>query len=119
MKEVDYHKTVETFDHHGRKFMAIDACDLCDMKDDCYNPTLMSCTPELRDDKRYVIYKEVDLRKRWMRNLVFILAVLLCSLFISAVVVLFLDSNYLLAALMVVAGLFMVVDAIYNKYGRR
>ena len=119
MNKIDYHKVGEVFEYNGRKFRVVEVCEACDMNDDCDHLKGMSCSGCHRMDYCNVIYEEVDLRKRWMRNLVFILAVLLCSLFISAVVVLFLDCNYLLAALMVLAGAFMIVDSLCNRYGRR
>lgn len=119
MNEIDYHKEGEEFEYNGRRFIPIDTCELCDLKDECYNSHYMNCCCSEREDYKCVIYKEVDDRKRWMRNLVFILAVLLCSLFISSVVVLFLDSNYLLSGLLVLAGVFMIVDSLCNRYGRR
>lgn len=114
MTEVDYYKTVETFDHHGRKFMAIDACDLCDMKDDCYNPALMSCTPESREDKRYVIYKEVNKRKKSGALLLTMISILFLIACAAVVVSLFLQEQYLFGILFMSCCLFVIVDAWVN-----
>ena len=119
MKLIEYHQGGELFEYNGRKFRVVQTCEFCDLKDECHDVESMTCSWEDRPDQCDVIYEEVDLRRRWMRNLLFILAVLLCSLFISTIVCLFLDSNYLLSDLLVLAGAFMIVDSLCNRYGRR
>lgn len=120
MTDIDYHKTAEIFDHHGRKFMAVDTCDLCDLNDECYNSRKMSCVYDQRSDYKDVIYVEVDKRKDLLRKIVIILAVLLCSLFISTFVVHFLSDDLLLAILLTTGLAFVLADIIYKtKYGKR
>ena len=33
MKQIDYHKEGEEFEHNGKRFIPIDTCELCDLKD--------------------------------------------------------------------------------------
>ena len=120
MTDVDYHKIAEIFDHNGRKIMAVDKCDLCDLNDECYNSRKKSCVYDHRSDYRDVIYVEVDKRKELLRKIVIILAVLLCSLFVSTLVVHFLSDDILLAILLTTGLAFVLADIIYKKkYGKR
>lgn len=109
MNKIDYNKE-EEFEHNGRRFIPIDTCELCDMRDICDNPESMGCGYEQRTDKRFVIYKEVNLRKELSNS-----SILLFSLLVAAVFILFLDKNLILSLLLAVACLFVVVDIIVDK----
>lgn len=114
MTVVDYHKTAEIFEHNGRKFMVVDTCELCDMKEVCTDPLSMSCRYE-RDDKKFVIYREINLRKELANSFVILLFILLFSLFVAAVIILFLDKDFILSSLLAVALLFVIADVIADR----
>ena len=119
MNKIDYHKIGEEFEHNGRRFIPIDTCELCDLKEICANPSSMGCGCEQRTDKRFVIYKEVNLRKELSNSFVILLSMLLFSLFVAAFVVLFLGKDFILSLLLAVACLFVVADVIVErKYNR-
>lgn len=115
MNEIDYHKIGEEFEHNGRRFIPIDTCELCDLKEICANPSSMGCGCEQRTDKRFVIYKEVNLRKELSNSFVILLSILLLSLLVAAVFIMFLDKDFILSLLLAVACLFVVVDIIVDK----
>lgn len=116
MKQIDYHKEGEEFEYNGRRFIPIDTCELCDMRDICDNPESMGCgCGHHHTDKRFVIYKEVNLRKELSNSFVILLSILLFSLFVAAVFILFLDKDFILSLLLAVACLFVVVDIIVDK----
>ena len=115
MSEIDYNKEGEEFEHNGRRFIPIDTCELCDMRDICDNPESMGCGHEQRENKRFVIYMEVNLRKWLSKLFVRLLSILLFSLFVAAVFVLFLDKDFILSMLLAVACLFVVADIIVDK----
>lgn len=118
MNEIDYHKVGEEFEHNGRKFVAVDTCELCDLKEVCTDPPSMSCRYD-RDDKRFVIYREINLRKELANSFVILLSILLFSLFVAAVVILFLDKDFILSSLLAVALIFVIADVIVDrKYNR-
>lgn len=120
MKDIDYHEISEIFDHNGRKFMAIEKCDKCDLIDECRGSIETRCVYEKRLDFMEVIYVEVDKRKELLRKIVIILAVLLCSLFISTLVVHFQSEHLLLDILLTTGVAFVLADIIYKKkYGKR
>ena len=110
MKQIDYHKEGEEFEYNGRRFIPIDTCELCDLKDECYNSHYMNCCCSEREDYKCVIYKEVNLRKELSNS-----SILLFSLLVAAVFILFLDKNLILSLLLAVACLFVVVDIIVDK----
>lgn len=114
MNKIDYNKE-EEFEHNGRRFIPIDTCELCDMRDICDNPESMGCGYEQRTDKRFVIYKEVNSRKELSNSFVILLSILLFSLFVAVVFILLLDKNLILSLLLAVACLFVVVDIIVDK----
>lgn len=115
MNDIDFHKIREEFEHNGRKYSVINTCELCDLRDICDNPKTMNCCSEQRDDKRFVIYKEVNLRKELSNSFVILLSILLFSLFVAVVFILLLDKNLILSLLLAVACLFVVVDIIVDK----
>lgn len=114
MNKIDYNKE-EEFEHNGRRFIPIDTCELCDLRDICDNPESMGCGYEQRTDKRFVIYKEVNSRKELSNSFVILLSILLFSLFVAVVFILLLDKNLILSLLLAVACLFVVVDIIVDK----
>lgn len=118
MNKIDYNKE-EEFEHNGRRFIPIDTCELCDMRDICDNPESMGCGYEQRTDKRFVIYKEVNLRKELSNSFVILLSILLFSLFVAAVFILFLDKDPILSLLLAVACLFVVADVIVERKYKR
>ena len=115
IKEIDYHKVGEEFKYDGRKYRVIDACDLCEMKEECKFPPTMSCNYDDREDYKSVFYIEVNIRKNLARAIVAFLAVLLLALFISTIFVMILDRDYILSMLLAVALLFVVVDVIVER----
>lgn len=117
MNTIDYHKVGEEFENNGRKFVTIDTCELCDMKDGCFNSVLMSCTPESREDNRYVIYKEVNKRKEMGTLLLRIISILFLVVCAVLVIFLFLHGLYLFGMMFMLCCLFVMVDAWVN--GRR
>lgn len=119
MNDIDFHKIGEEFEHNGRKYSVINTCELCDLRDTCNNPKAMNCCSEQRDDKRFVIYKEVNLRKELSNSFVILLSILLFSLFVAAVFILFLDKDPILSLLLAVACLFVVADVIVERKYKR
>lgn len=115
MNEIDYHKEGEEFEYNGKRFIPIDTCELCDLKGECYNSHYMNCCCSEREDYKYVIYKEVNLRKELSNSFVILLSILLFSLFVAVVFILLLDKNLILSLLLAVACLFVVVDIIVDK----
>lgn len=115
MTEIDYHKVGEEFEYNGRKFMAVDVCADCDLEDVCTSGVLMGCNHTEREDNYDVIYKEINSRKNLARAIVAFLAVLLLALFISTIIIMILDRDYILSMLLAVALLFVVVDVIVGR----
>lgn len=120
IKEIDYHKVGEEFEYNGRKFKSVDVCSECDLEEECSDANFMSCNYFIREDHRDIIYKEMNSRKKLARAIVVFLAIALCTLFISAIIILFLDSEFILSLLLAMACLFVIVDVyVSRKYDRR
>lgn len=114
MTEIDYHKVGEEFEYNGRKFRAVDTCDLCDMKDECYNSDYMNCCYSEREDHRYVIYEEINKRKEMGTLLLKVLSILFLMACTAVVVSLFLHGLYLFGLMFILCCLFVVSDAWVN-----
>lgn len=120
MTEIDYHKVGEEFEYDGRKFKTVDVCADCDLEEVCTSGVLMGCNHTEREDHCDVIYKEMNSRKKLARAIVAFLAIALCTLFISTIVILFLNSEFILSLLLAMACLFVIVDVyVSRKYDRR
>ena len=114
MNTIDYHKVGEEFEHNGRKFVPIDTCELCDLKEECYDARVMSCTYDQRSDCSDVIYKEVNKRKEMGTLLLIIISILLLVVCAVLVIFLFLHGLYLFGLMFMLCCLFVVVDAWVN-----
>ena len=111
MNEIDYHKEGEEFEYNGRRFIPIDTCELCDLKDECYNSHYMNCCCSEREDYKYVIYKEVNKRKEAGALLLTIISILFLVACAAVVVSLFLQEQYIFGILFMSCCIFVIVDA--------
>ena len=114
MNTIDYHKVGEEFEYNGRKFVPVDTCDLCDLKDECYNTRAMNCVCDQRLDCKDVIYKEVNRRKEkglLLLNMLSILFLIVCA---AVVVSLLLNGQYLFGLMFLLCCVYIATDAWVN-----
>lgn len=115
MNEIDFHKTGEEFEYNGRKFRAVDTCELCGLKEECCNERIMSCSYDDRPDYRDVVYQEVNKRKEMGTLLLKVISLLLLTVFSIVIISLFLRGEYLVGLLLMLCVMFVVTDAWVNR----
>lgn len=115
MNEIDYHKVREEFKYNGRKFRAINTCELYDLKEDCCNARMMSCSYDDRIDYRDVVYQEVNKRKEMGTLLLRVISILFLVACAVLVVSLFLHGLYLFGLMFMLCCLFVMTDAWVNR----